>query len=216
MSDQVRHQRIKINGIWMHIAEQGTGPLVLLLHGFPQFWYSWRHQMGCLANKGYHVVAPDMRGYGDTDSPVSPTSYTVFHLVGDIIGLIDHFGEQKVLYLSILFISLSLSKTVWFVQFDKVVVVGADWGAVAAWHLSLFRPDRVKGLVCLCVPFKSRHPAKPTEFFTQTFGDGFYITQFQVSFLSLSIHACDAYAVHLYGIVLSIGTGKSREGICKI
>nr|CAN65368.1 hypothetical protein VITISV_021974 [Vitis vinifera] len=122
MSDQVRHQRIKINGIWMHIAEQGTGPLVLLLHGFPQFWYSWRHQMGCLANKGYHVVAPDMRGYGDTDSPVSPTSYTVFHLVGDIIGLIDHFGEQK------------------------VVVVGADWGAVAAWHLSLFRPDRVKGL----------------------------------------------------------------------
>lgn len=155
MSDQVRHQRIKINGIWMHIAEQGTGPLVLLLHGFPQFWYSWRHQMGCLANKGYHVVAPDMRGYGDTDSPVCPTSYTVFHLVGDIIGLIDHFGEQK------------------------VVVVGADWGAVAAWHLSLFRPDRVKGLVCLCVPFKSRHPAKPTEFFTQTFGDGFYITQFQ-------------------------------------
>ena len=109
MSDQVRHQRIKINGIWMHIAEQGTGPLVLLLHGFPQFWYSWRHQMGCLANKGYHVVAPDMRGYGDTDSPVSPTSYTVFHLVGDIIGLIDHFGEQKVLYLSILFFSLSLS-----------------------------------------------------------------------------------------------------------
>ena len=101
-------------------------------------------------------------------------------------------------------------------QFDKVVVVGADWGAVAAWHLSLFRPDRVKGLVCLCVPFKSRHPAKPTEFFTQTFGDGFYITQFQVSFLSLSIHSCDAYAVHLYGIVLSIGTGKSREGICKI
>lgn len=96
--DEVKHQRIKINGIWMHVAEQGTGPLVLLLHGFPEIWYSWRHQISFLADHGYHAVAPDMRGYGDSDSPLSPSSYTVIHLVGDIIGLLDHFGEQKVLF----------------------------------------------------------------------------------------------------------------------
>jgi pimeloyl-ACP methyl ester carboxylesterase len=92
----VNHQRIKTNGIWMHIAEQGTGPLVLLLHGFPETWYSWRHQISFLSNHGYHVVAPDLRGYGDSDSPLNPNSYTVIHLVGDLIGLLDHFGEQKV------------------------------------------------------------------------------------------------------------------------
>lgn len=94
----VNHQRIKTNGIWMHIAEQGTGPLVLLLHGFPEIWYSWRHQITHLANHGYHAVAPDLRGYGDSDSPLSPSSYTVLHLVGDLIGLLDHFGEQKVFF----------------------------------------------------------------------------------------------------------------------
>lgn len=95
---EVNHQRIKTNGIWMHIAEQGKGPLVLLLHGFPEIWYSWRHQITYLANHGYHVVAPDMRGYGDSDSPLSPNSYTAVHLVGDLIGLLDHFGQQQVLY----------------------------------------------------------------------------------------------------------------------
>lgn len=95
---EVNHERIKTNGIWMHIAEQGKGPLVLLLHGFPEIWYSWRHQITYLANHGYHVVAPDMRGYGDSDSPLSPNSYTVVHLVGDLIGLLDHFGQQQVLY----------------------------------------------------------------------------------------------------------------------
>lgn len=103
---EVTHQRIKSNGIWMHIAEQGTGPLVLLLHGFPEIWYSWRHQIGYLAKHGYHVVAPDMRGYGDTDSPLSPSSYSPLHLVGDLVGLLDHFGEKKVFVFFFLFVSL--------------------------------------------------------------------------------------------------------------
>lgn len=94
--NEVNHQRIKSNGIWIHIAERGSGPLVLLLHGFPQTWFSWRHQINFLANHGYHVVAPDLRGYGDSDSPLSPSSYTAFHIVGDLIGLIDHFGQDKV------------------------------------------------------------------------------------------------------------------------
>lgn len=80
----------------MHIAEQGTGPLVLLLHGFPEIWYAWRHQLNFLANQGYHAVAPDLRGYGDSDSPLSPSSYTAPHLVGDLIGLLDHLGEHQV------------------------------------------------------------------------------------------------------------------------
>ncbi|GFY80333.1 alpha/beta-Hydrolases superfamily protein [Actinidia rufa] len=122
MMGMANQQRIKTNGIWINIAEKGTGPLVLLLHGFPEFWFAWRHQITHLANHGYHVVAPDLRGYGDSDSPLSPSSYTIFHVVGDLIGLLDHFGEQQ------------------------AFVVGSDWGAVAAWYLSLFRPERVKAL----------------------------------------------------------------------
>ncbi|CAN1225778.1 Epoxide hydrolase A [Linum perenne] len=119
--DDVNHQRIKTNGIWLHVVEKGTGPLVLLLHGFPDFCYSWRHQITFLADRGYHVVAPDLRGYGDSDAPISHTSYSILHIVGDIVGLIDHFGEQQ------------------------AFVVGHDWGALAAWYLSIFRPDREPG-----------------------------------------------------------------------
>ena len=100
---EVTHRTIKTNGIHIHIAEQGAGPLVLFLHGFPELWFSWRHQMAHLAKHGYHVVALDMRGYGDTDSPLSPQSYTVVHLVGDVVGLIDHFGEEQVLLSSLVF-----------------------------------------------------------------------------------------------------------------
>lgn len=154
--DGLKHQKIHTNNIWMHIVEQGKGPLVLLLHGFPEFWFCWRHQITQLADSGYHVVAPDMRGYGDSDIPLNPSSYSALHLVGDIIGLLDHFGEQQ------------------------AFVVGHDWGATVAWHLCLFRPDRVRGLVALGVPFFPRSPTtKPLEFFKETFGDGLYLTQFQ-------------------------------------
>ncbi|XP_061999883.1 uncharacterized protein LOC133717217 [Rosa rugosa] len=153
---EVSHQRIKTNGIWMHIAEQGTGPLVLLLHGFPEIWYSWRHQIGYLAKHGYHVVAPDMRGYGDTDSPLSPSSYSLLHLVGDLIDLLDHFGQQQ------------------------AFVVGHDYGAIVAWHLSLFRPDRVKALVALSAPyFEPSSSIRSIESFRQGFGEGCYVCQFQ-------------------------------------
>ncbi|MBA0560749.1 hypothetical protein Golax_014562 [Gossypium laxum] len=173
--NEVSHRRIKTNGIWVHIAEQGRGPLVLLLHGFPEIWYSWRHQISFLANHGYHVVAPDLRGYGDSDSPLSPSSYTFMHYVGDIIGLLDHLGEQQ------------------------AFVVGHDVGAAIAWHLSLFRPERVKASINLGVAYFDRNPnAKLGESLIRTFGDGFYISQFQ-AFL---------------GAIFSIGTGKSRKDIC--
>ncbi|KAF7828901.1 Epoxide hydrolase 2 [Senna tora] len=153
---EVNHQRIKTNGIWMHIAEQGKGPLVLLLHGFPEIWYAWRHQLNFLANHGYHAVAPDLRGYGDSDSPLNPSSYTFSHIVGDLIGLLDHLGEPQ------------------------AFVVGSDWGAQIGWHLSLFRPDRVKGFVALSVPYYPRSPnIKTVESIVQIFGEQVHVSQFQ-------------------------------------
>lgn len=98
MWSEIRHRRILTNGIEMHVAEIGspTCPLVLLLHGFPELWFSWRHQMVRIAEHGYHVVAPDMRGYGDTESPADSFSYTILHLLGDLIGLLDEFDREKV------------------------------------------------------------------------------------------------------------------------
>lgn len=153
---EVNHQSIKTNGINIHVAEQGTGPLVLLLHGFPEIWYSWRHQLNYLAQNGYHAVAPDLRGYGDSDSPINSDSYTLHHIVGDLIGLLDHFGEHK------------------------AYVVGSDLGANIGWHLSLFRPDRVKGFVALGVPYFPRSSTdKTVETIRKVYGDGAHVCQFQ-------------------------------------
>ncbi|KAM7252547.1 hypothetical protein ACFE04_024430 [Oxalis oulophora] len=155
--NKVSHQRIKTNGITLHVAEKGTGPLVVLLHGFPELWFAWRHQISFLADRGYHVLAPDLRGFGDSDRPPSASSYTLFHLVGDIIGLINHFGEKQ------------------------AFVVGFGWGAVIGWYLSLFRPDKVKAFVAISVPYFQRDPnISFVQNYRQTYGDGFYICQFQV------------------------------------
>ncbi|XP_013605702.1 PREDICTED: bifunctional epoxide hydrolase 2-like isoform X3 [Brassica oleracea var. oleracea] len=155
MAREVREQRIKTNGIWLNVVEKGDngGPLVLLLHGFPETWFSWRHQIDFLSSHGYHVVAPDLRGYADSDSPPSHESYTVSHLVADVIGLLDHYGTAQ------------------------AFVSGHDWGATIGWSLCLFRPDRVKGFISLSAPYFPRHPnLKPLEFF-KSFGDGLYISQ---------------------------------------
>ncbi|XP_013594161.1 epoxide hydrolase A-like [Brassica napus] len=153
----VREKKIKTNGIWLNVAEKGDEgrPLVLLLHGFPETWFSWRHQIDYLSSHGYHVVAPDLRGYGDSEFLPSHESYTVSHLVADVIGLLDHYGTAQ------------------------AFVAGHDWGSVIGWSLCLFRPDRVKGFISLSVPYSPRDPnLKPSEF-SKTFGDGLYITQFQ-------------------------------------
>ncbi|XP_073106656.1 epoxide hydrolase 1 isoform X2 [Elaeis guineensis] len=85
----ISHRTVEVNGIRMHVAEKGEGPPVLLLHGFPELWYTWRHQIAGLAARGYRAIAPDLRGYGDTDAPPDVASYTVFHLVGDLVALLD-------------------------------------------------------------------------------------------------------------------------------
>jgi epoxide hydrolase 4 len=122
-------------GIRLHYVEAGEGPLVVLLHGFPEFWYSWRHQIPVLAAAGYHVVAPDMRGYDMSDKPQDWRAYDTSLLADDIAGLIRSFGEQK------------------------AYVVGHDWGAAVAYAVAMHHPEVVRRLAILNVP----HPARMLE-----------------------------------------------------
>ncbi|KAI4349680.1 hypothetical protein L6164_010240 [Bauhinia variegata] len=154
--DKIEHSMVATNGINMHIASIGSGSVVLFLHGFPELWYSWRHQLISLSSLGFRCIAPDLRGYGDTDAPPSASSYTALHVVGDLVGLIDSLGVKK------------------------VFLVGHDWGAVIAWYFCLFRPDRVKALVNMSVVYHSRDPMrKPVPTLRAMFGDDYYICRFQ-------------------------------------
>lgn len=146
----VTHRHVRLNGINMQIAERGAGPLVLLLHGWPETWYSWRHQIDALAVAGYRVVAPDQRGYGATDRPNAIDQYSIFHLVGDVVSLIHELGEEQ------------------------VAVVGHDWGSMVASNTALLRPDVVRGLACLAIPPRPRGPVPPMTVSEQRFGKGFY------------------------------------------
>jgi pimeloyl-ACP methyl ester carboxylesterase len=130
---------VTANGIRMHYAEQGTGPLVLLCHGFPEGWYSWRDQLPAFAAAGYRTVAPDMRGYGRTEAPPDISSYGILDIVGDMIGLVGALGEKQ------------------------AIIVGHDWGAAIAWHAALFRPDVFPAVAALSVPFRQRGPAPPLQ-----------------------------------------------------
>src|SRR3954454_16769393 len=144
------HREIDVNGLHMHVAEQGEGPLVVLNHGSPESWYSWRHQLAALARAGFHAVAPDQRGYGGTTRPEAIERYSLLHLVGDVIGLVDALGD------------------------GKAIVVGHDWGASVAWHTALLRPDLVIGVAGLSVPFTPRMPVSPMSAGRRAFGDRFY------------------------------------------
>jgi pimeloyl-ACP methyl ester carboxylesterase len=155
MTIEVSHRAVETNGIRMHLAEAGSGPLVVLCHGFPESWYSWRHQLPALAEAGFHAVAPDMRGYGQTDRPEAIDQYTLFHLVGDIVGLIDTLGAEQ------------------------AVIAGHDWGAPVAWHAALLRPDRVRGVIGLSVPYRPRGQVRPTTVMPQTDDAVFYQLYFQ-------------------------------------
>jgi pimeloyl-ACP methyl ester carboxylesterase len=146
---------IETNGIRLNIAEQGQGPLVLLCHGFPESWYSWRHQIDALAAAGFHAVAPDLRGYGKSDRPQAIDQYTIFHLVGDLVGLLDAL------------------------QAPAAIIVGHDWGAGIAWQAARLRPDRFRAVACLSVPYRPRGPAPPTSVMPRTADAQFYQLYFQ-------------------------------------
>jgi epoxide hydrolase A/B len=146
---------IETNGIRLNIAEQGQGPLLLMCHGFPETWYSWRHQLGALAAAGFHAVAPDMRGYGRSDRPDAIDQYTILHLVGDMVGLLDALHAPT------------------------AVIVGHDWGATVAWHAALLRPDRFRAVVGLSVPLRPRSKVAPTSLMPRTADAQFYQLYFQ-------------------------------------
>lgn len=151
----IAHRQIDTNGISMHIAEAGQGPLVVLCHGFPETWYSWRHQLVALAEAGFHAVAPDMRGYGGTDAPQEIEAYTLLQMTGDIVGLVQALGAEK------------------------AVIAGHDWGGPVAWHAALFRPDIFRGVIGLSVPFTPRLKNRPTSVMPQDEASQFYQLYFQ-------------------------------------
>jgi pimeloyl-ACP methyl ester carboxylesterase len=153
----VRHSQITANGIELHVAEAGPedGPPVVLLHGFPELWYSWRHQLPALADAGYRVIAPDLRGYGESSVPLEVEAYDMASLCGDVVGLLDG------------------------VSAERAVVVGHDWGAFVGWHLALAHPERVAAVGGLSVPFVPRAPAPPIGLMRTGLGEDFYIVWFQ-------------------------------------
>ncbi|MEO6842218.1 MAG: alpha/beta hydrolase [Bradyrhizobium sp.] len=146
---------ISANGIEMFALEQGTGPLVLLCHGWPELSYSWRHQIPAIADAGYHVVAPDMRGYGQTSAPADIAAYSIFDLVGDMVALVAALGEKQ------------------------AVIVGHDWGAPVAWHAALFRPDIFTAVAGLSVPPPFRGRGRPLDSLRESGITNFYWQYFQ-------------------------------------
>ncbi len=128
---------VKTDGLTQQVLEAGDGPLVLLVHGFPELGVSWRAQVQALSDAGYHAVAPDMRGYGGTDKPADTSAYSILNLVGDMVDLVRALGETE------------------------CVVIGHDWGAPVAWHCALMRPDLFRAVAGLSVPFQPRRPGGP-------------------------------------------------------
>ncbi len=155
MSD-ITHRQLDINGVSLHVAECGSGFPVIFSHGFPELWYSWRHQMRALAAAGYRAIAPDQRGYGDSSAPDDIRAYSIHHLVGDMVGILDALG------------------------LERAVVVGHDWGGVVAWQTALLAPDRTAGVIGINTPFFPRMPMAPTALMRAMAQDNFhYILYFQ-------------------------------------
>lgn len=144
---------IKANGVELFVREAGQGPLVVLCHGWPELSYSWRHQIPALAKAGFHVVAPDMRGYGQSAAPPDVAAYSIFDTVGDVVGLVQALGETK------------------------AMVIGHDWGAPVAWHAALFRPDLFTAVAGLSVPPPFR--GRPLDLLRQGGITNFYWQYFQ-------------------------------------
>jgi pimeloyl-ACP methyl ester carboxylesterase len=155
-TDRVRHHTVDALGTRIHVAEMGEGPLVLFVHGFPESWYSWRHQLPAVAAAGFRAVAIDVRGYGRSSSPRRVDEYRMVRHVADNVGVLRALGA------------------------DTAVVVGHDWGAPIAWNTALLRPDLFRAVALVSVPYNPRGPRRPSEAFRLMGGDEeFYIEYFQ-------------------------------------
>jgi pimeloyl-ACP methyl ester carboxylesterase len=154
---EIAHEQIPANGIELHVATAGPadGKPVILVHGFPELWYSWRHQLGALGDAGFRAIALDQRGYGGSSLPKEVSDYGSDKLTGDLEGLLDHYG------------------------YDQAAFVGHDWGAMVVWEMGRLHPERVSSLFNMSVPY-SNAPAPPTEIFKVIFeGKFFYMLYFQ-------------------------------------
>jgi len=150
MTLQPEFATVQTNGIGLRVALAGKGPLVVLVHGWPESWYSWRHQIPALAEAGYRVAAPDVRGYGGSDKPAAIEAYAIKEMCADIAGLVEALGERQ------------------------AILVGHDWGAPIVWHTSLFFPQRVRAVAALSVPHAGRGPAPRIELFRNIYKDRFF------------------------------------------
>ncbi len=177
---------IVTNGIRLRVTEQGEGPLVLLCHGWPELAHSWRHQLPALAAAGYHAVAPDMRGYGGSDAPEAMETYSLLHLVGDMVGLVTALGERE------------------------AVVVGHDWGASVAWTCAMLRPDVFPSVAAMSVPFRPRGPAAPLGMLRAAGLHNFYWLYFQQPGVAEAEFERDP-AASLRRILGGIGSGRPRD-----
>jgi pimeloyl-ACP methyl ester carboxylesterase len=155
----IRRRRVATNGVELDILESGPtdGPLVVLAHGFPECAWSWRHQLKALGEAGWHAIAPDQRGYGNSSKPTDIEAYSTEHLGNDLLGIVDQVGGPGA----------------------AAVFIGHDWGSFLVWDIAREHPERVRALINMSVPFVD-WPAKPTDIFKMINGDNFfYITYFQ-------------------------------------
>jgi pimeloyl-ACP methyl ester carboxylesterase len=148
---------VDTNGVRLRVTEAGHpgDPVVLLAHGFPELAYSWRHQLPALAAAGYHVLAPDQRGYGGSSRPPAVEDYDIHALTGDLVGLLDDVGAKT------------------------AVVIGHDWGAAVSWNTALLHPDRVRTVAGLSVRPTPRGKTAPTDAMRHLYGDDFYMVKLQ-------------------------------------
>ncbi|MEO1326937.1 MAG: alpha/beta hydrolase [Pseudomonadota bacterium] len=150
-------RRLNCGAVHLATYSEGEGPPVIFCHGFPELAYSWRYQLPAIAEAGFHAIAPDMRGYGASDKPSGVEHYDIFHLMSDLDGLLDAIGETSAYW------------------------VGHDWGALLLWQYALMRPEKMRGLIALNIPFAPRRTVDPMVMTREVLGDDFYIVNFQDS-----------------------------------
>ena len=143
-------RKIASNGIHLRCVVEGDGPLAIMVHGWPESWYSWRNQIGPVRDMGFRVVVPEVRGYGDSDAPEALEAYDMENMIGDVLGLIDHFGEKN------------------------AVLIGHDWGAPIVWNTTALHPDRVRAVAAMSVPYSPRGKISSIALWRQLYPNRFF------------------------------------------
>ncbi len=199
---EIQHRYVETNGIRMHVAEAGEGFPVVMCHGWPELWYSWRHQLKALSEAGFRAIAPDMRGYGETDAPADPDEYRTSVICADIAGLLDAL------------------------RIDQAAIVGHDWGGYHIWQFGLRYPERTARLIGLNTPYSPPPPVPMTEALHSVFGAGdrgYYMLYFQEpgqaeAELEADVRGCLAKIMHRWDRAQDLWTfatvGGDGSGVC--